>query len=285
MPANDVYFVSTWALGIAGIVACVGGILLGVDQSLALDRAEDEGVVIPELYYPGDSGAYCVARIDLAGSEQDRRKDVVLNFIERAYEATEHWTKDYALSAIDFADFRFLHVVAFSACDSSRSLLRELSAQLESCDKAKELRCEFDKPELHVGLDIPLVLRRGAVEDRVPISIFEGYRSQDDLRKCTIRLPFKPPLDVQRFVGVVHGLNSLRLKYRMSILDIALLDRDVYFLLARQCDEKRRLFEIMRELLARQGLHISQYFGSPDFTPDVQDYRRSQIGATSLRPK
>ncbi len=183
--------------------------------ALPISAQERKIIEIPEIFIPADSSKYlppgsakyCVFRADLSGTDATYRKKRTLAFIHDSYTRTNGWRGDYLISAIDYVDFSYFHLVSFTKCGALQDILAYTS----------------------------------------------NYFSQNQL-------------------------NLLRAKYSMSILDLYLTSGSFYILLSRQCDQKKRLFDLMLELLERENVKWTDYLGRPDFAPDISEYRFAETG-------
>ena len=90
-----------------------------------------------------------MVRFDLAGGSQADRKLLVLGFIERSYEKTSHFSKDYVVAGVDYLGFREMYIYFQQACTVSQLTIDEIAKSLAGCS-ANE-RCYN---QIRVGFEI-----------------------------------------------------------------------------------------------------------------------------------
>ncbi len=249
--------------------------------ALPISAQERKIIEIPEIFIPADSSKYlppgsakyCVFRADLSGTDATYRKKRTLAFIHDSYTRTNGWRGDYLISAIDYVDFSYFHLVSFTKCGALQDILAYTSNYFSHCGdtNCQSIRVEF-MPESNSRLVGEIT------EPPIPILLFESIRGKDELAKCTIKIPARVPTNIAEFQLLRNQLNLLRAKYSMSILDLYLTSGSFYILLSRQCDQKKRLFDLMLELLERENVKWTDYLGRPDFAPDISEYRFAETG-------
>jgi|SRR5579862_1518730 len=261
----------------AKIVFC-GVLVSALIAAMGFSRAYadgDDAITIPEFYVFRDSADYCVVRADLDGGNLDSRRKRLLEFIRHSYEETDKWRNKYIVSAVDYVEFRYFYTIAYSKCESSRDVLAGISSFFSICKSDNADGCDI-KAAFAPESGSPLVAKFKGSE--VPISLFDQFRGRSELLGCVVEIPSRVPTATSELQSLINHLNSVRTKYRMSIIDIYLLNNRFYFLLSRQCDHKSDIISEAEELIESENFHLEDYLGQPNFTPDLSEYIFSETG-------
>jgi hypothetical protein len=243
----------------------------------AVSAKELDTIQIPEVYfYTSSEVTYCVVRVNLSGAEKAYRKRILLDFVRDSYDRTDHWTKEYILSAIDYVNFSYLHLVIYEGCSIPIAILPNISQYFSNCKANRTRDCE--SIETHFIVERTSALVKTITKPYVPITLFGTIRGEEDLSLCTIKVPAQIPENIAESQSLTNNLLLLQSKYRMSIIDIRLLNDAYYMLLTRQCDQKSSLFSLMLELLKSEKFDWAKYLGAPNLAPDVSEYKFSETG-------
>jgi NTF2 fold immunity protein len=248
----------------------------------ALDASVGDGAVsVPEIYLPDRSAQHCVIRVDLDGADAASSEPKFLRFMDRSYSQTQGWRTQFIVAGVDYVEFRYFYVVSYDVCEKSRSIMNGISRFFAGCAVEGDSECVRIETKFVMEHDSRLVQGPAEHEAIPPVSLFERYRRPDDLQSCTIKIPARIPSKTADLQLLIHKLNLLRSKYRMSILDIHLSNSNFFVLLARQCVDIKLMHEKMLTLLAREDFRAGDYLGSPEFMPDISKYRLSETGSTA----
>lgn len=243
-------------------------------------RASDssEKVVIPEYFLRGNPESVCVIRAEIAGNDSSDRKSSLLRLVDASFIATAGWHQDFVLSAIDYIDYSGFYAVLFNNCDHAGPEITRLRNFLRVAEKCST-KCHLTESSLRVVQESGVVtsLKARAPTYTSPISLFLAYRKRADLEKCVVE--FKTGLTTTESRKQLYlALQSVRLKYRMSILDVYPSGDDVFILFGRMCGATERLSSLLREFLARDGFKSSDELRQVSLKPDISAYYFAQTG-------
>jgi hypothetical protein len=250
--------------------------------STGVSATERTIVEIPEVYfYASSDQQYCVVRVDLHNADIRYRRSQFLEYIRDSYGRTGHWSKDYILTAIDYVEFSYFHIVFYQKCEMPNPTLARVSSYFSDCDANPSLDCEKSKPLFTIERDSPLV--KVITSLPIPIVLFESIRGREELSSCIIKVraqipDIRIPEKLSEFRSLTANLDLLSTKYRISIMEIRLLNDVYYILLSRQCNQKASLFALMLEFLDAENLDWANYLGHPDFAPNISELRFFETG-------
>src|SRR5579872_2098730 len=117
----------------ARISFVVTAVLFLIMEFASSARASDTAI-IPEYYLKSQNVPYCVVRVAIKSQSERARQQLFMRFIKSAYSETDGWKKRYALLGVDYAEFQFFHIIAFSRCNTLSSLLTHLSKIFDRCE-------------------------------------------------------------------------------------------------------------------------------------------------------
>jgi hypothetical protein len=239
--------------------------------------AEEKHAEIPDFFFQGTSSAqYCVARVDLLDGSFLNRRSRVIGYIRDAYTRSAGWQSDYSVGGIDYINYLYFHLAGSTSCKLLERKMDSVRDFFRICEGNKDNGCIGIG--LRFSLDPNSQLTRKLDGPVAPIALFESIRGRGDLQKCTIKITGDMPNDIHALLALRSKIDVVVLKYRMSILDIHEVNNNLYILLSKQCSSKEKLFNIMLELFDGEGFDWRRYLRSWDLSPDVSEYRYSEMG-------
>lgn len=246
-----------------GFIASICFALGNAFSFAAGSHDSDNTIEVPEYYFSAEARPQCILRVQLSPGEKSYRKDILLTFIRRSYEKTNHWQEKFAVGGVDYVSFQYLYVISYRDCNATKSTEIDLRSDFPFGSISR-----FD-----VVKNTPLV---SSLNDlRIfgsPISEFMALRSAKAVERCLVSLKLNDP---RGFGGPSKGYATMVRtweKYRIPIFDISWRDRDVFVLFGRQCDSKKALYATFLNLASYEGSNLRSDLGPPDFQPDLATY-------------
>ncbi len=224
---------------------------------------------VPEAYAEESQHDYCLLRVNLTDSSASRRKPILIKFISDGFVYTSEWRKNFSVIGVDYVSFSFFHLLVNRSCGEALAVARQAVARFLPCVSPKEDLCGV-ATIIALGRKSPLI---APFTDAPAFGLlaFDKFIGRSQLQDCAVLIRLRPDSSGEGFGELDRSLFNLYIKFRMPIVDIKRINREVYLVFSRQCNKKSDYYSTLSELL-NVGKNRPALFDGVNLAPDTSPY-------------
>jgi hypothetical protein len=225
------------AAGLAGAALLAGCSKLGGDKTASAK--------MPEFYmYAGKE--YCLAEISNSEPDAVKRRDTTFDLLTRLFIMSRNGTERFNVVGVDYIDFKTLTLVVYSPCKDDATVKAVI-------DETGAVNKVFTGKQ---GGDAFLVSEAKVVED-YPGAIQRFAHFNPDVSPEVCLLHYTMPGAGQNAGRIANAVVRIASEFHFPIADFTSNGDGLFFLLARNCDQKDKVAEGIGAALKRRGIDVN----------------------------